>query len=135
MRRIRMALTRFMAGRYGGNDALGRFLIIAYAVVLLSNLLIRNVLVSSLALALAAYQIFRIFSRNYSARVKENQLFLRWKGKFPQWWKLQKNKWRDRKTHVYVKCPHCKSVVRLPKKKGDHGVRCPCCRRDFRVKI
>ena len=135
MNRFRQTLARFMAGRYGGNDALGHFLMIAYVVLLVADLVIRNVLLSTLAFLVALYQIFRMFSRNYNARVKENQRFLRWKGKFPQWWKLQKNKWRDRKTHVYRQCPYCKSVVRLPKKKGEHGVRCPCCRREFQVKI
>ncbi len=135
MNRIRQVLARFMAGRYGGNDALGRFLMIAYTVLLLSNLLIRSTWISALALATAAYLLFRMFSRNYAARVKENQRYLRWKEIFPRWWRLQKNRWRDRKTHVYRQCPYCKSTVRLPKKKGEHGVRCPCCRREFRVKI
>ena len=135
MRRIRMALSRFMVGRYGGNDELGRFLLVAYAVLLLVNVFARTFVLSSLALVLAIYQLFRMFSRNYSARVKENQRYTRITGKLRQGWKLTKNKWRDRKTHVYRRCPYCKSVVRLPKKKGQHGVRCPCCRRDFQVKI
>ena len=135
MNRLRQALARLMAGRYGGNDALGRFLLLAYAVLLFSNLLVRSRVIGILAGVPVWYQLFRMFSRNYAARVKENERFLQWKAKLPQWWRLQKNKWRDRKTHVYRQCPFCKSTVRLPKRKGDHGVRCPCCRREFRVKI
>ena len=40
---------------------------------------------------------------------------------------LRKNKFRDRKTHVYRKCPHCKAQIRLPKVKGEHKCACPKC--------
>ena len=48
---------------------------------------------------------------------------------------LQKSKHRDRKTHVFRKCPACKSVLRLPRQKGKHTVRCPRCQHRFDVKI
>ncbi len=135
MVRLKQAITRLMAGRYGGNDDLGRFLMISYLVLLLINLLLGSVLLSALCLALVCYQFFRIFSKNSSARMGENRKFLSLKQKLKNRGKLWKNQWRDRKTHVYRNCPFCKSTVRLKKKKGDHGVCCPCCRREFRVKI
>ena len=42
---------------------------------------------------------------------------------------------RDRKTHVYRRCPVCKNVLRLPREVGDHGVNCPVCHGHFSVKI
>ncbi|MBR5515382.1 MAG: hypothetical protein IKU52_04190 [Clostridia bacterium] len=48
--------------------------------------------------------------------------------------KLSKNKFRDRKTHVYRQCPCCKANLRLPKAKGIHTVKCPRCFARFEVK-
>ena len=42
---------------------------------------------------------------------------------------------RDRKTHVYRRCPVCKTVLRLARTPGDKGVNCPSCRGHFSVKI
>lgn len=48
---------------------------------------------------------------------------------------LQKNKWRDRKTHVFRECTHCHAVLRLPKKSGSHTVKCPRCSEHFDVVV
>jgi hypothetical protein len=46
---------------------------------------------------------------------------------------LTRNRWRDRKTHVYQKCAMCKNVLRFPKIGGNHIAKCPCC--DFRFEV
>ncbi len=48
---------------------------------------------------------------------------------------LQKNKLRDRKTHVYRECPRCHAVLRLPKKAGSHRAKCPRCTESFEVLV
>ena len=78
---------------------------------------------------------FRVLSRKIEARRRENAVYMKIIGKFKGFFKLTGNKWRDRKTHVYRKCPKCKSVLRLPKKKGEHTVACPKCRERFDIKI
>ena len=79
------------------------------------------------------YMLFRAFSHNINARRRENDavfgLFKKVKGFF----KLQKNRFRDRKTHIYRKCPKCKAVLRLPKAKGDKVAVCPRCGKHFKV--
>ena len=135
MNKLKEAFIRFMSGRYGGNDKLGRLLMICYIAAIILNLFFRSLWLSGIALVLAVYYFFRAFSRNYPKRYAENQGYLKLESKVKAKFKLMKNRWRDRRTHVYRYCPFCKSVVRLPKKKGDHGVICPCCRREFRVKI
>ena len=65
----------------------------------------------------------------------ENRAFLRFFGKIRGWFVLQKNRFRDRKTHIYRKCPGCRRTLRLPKIKGDHTVCCPCCGKKFQVKV
>ena len=127
-------LIRFMYGR-NGNDKLNQFLFWVYFVLLLLNLFLSSVILWVVELILIALYMFRFLSRNLYRRQAENRKFLKIWNKFTGFFKLQKNKFRDRKTHVYRKCEHCKAVLRLPKKKGKHTVRCPQCGKTFSVKI
>lgn len=127
-------LIRFMYGR-NGNDKLNQFLFWIYFVLLLTNLFLKSVILWVVELILVALYMFRFLSRNIYRRQTENRKFLKIWNKFTGFFKLQKNKFRDRKTHVYRKCEHCKAVLRLPKKKGKHTVRCPQCNKTFSVKI
>lgn len=123
-----------MYGRYG-YDTLGKTMLVAYAVLLLSYtvisifynsaLLYVFYLIASFALAIGI--ISRAFSKNITKRRAENE-------KFCGFFKLRRNKWRDRKTHIYRKCPSCRAVLRLPKAKGKHTVVCPVCKKRFDVK-
>jgi len=123
-----------MYGRYG-YDALSKTLLWVYAGLLLLHMILSlfiespflylmNMLVS---FSLVAYILFRTMSRNIQKRREEN-------AKFVGFWQLRRNKHRDRKTHVYRKCPKCKAVLRLPKAKGKHTVSCPRCRERFEVR-
>ena len=133
MGKFKNKLYRFMYGRYG-SDTLNKVLIIIYAVVVVVftvlSLFIDSVwfsfayFVASVTLIYITF--FRIFSRNIQKRRRENE-------KFCGFFKLRRNKFRDRKTHVYKKCPHCKAVLRLPKAKGKHTVICPRCKNHFNV--
>jgi hypothetical protein len=125
-------LIRFMYGR-NGTDALNRFLIWVYLILILAGYLFKPI--HFLAILVAVWMFFRIFSKNLYKRQAENQKYLKIAGKFTGFFKLQKNKFRDRKTHRYRKCPYCRATVRLPNKKGKHTVCCPKCKCDFNVKI
>jgi hypothetical protein len=115
-RPFRERLYSFMIGR-NGTDALSLALLVLYLIVCVINLFLRSYIVYTLAYAIIIYSLFRIFSRNLPARRKENAWYLRVKGKIVGFFKLQKNKWRDRKTHAYRKCPVCKSVLCLPRQR------------------
>ena len=123
-----------MYGRYG-YDALSKTLLWVYAGVLVLHMILSlfvespylylaNMLVS---FSLVAYILFRTMSRNIPKRRAENERYL-------NFLKLRKNKRRDRKTHVYRKCPKCRAVLRLPKARGKHTVACPRCRERFEVR-
>ena len=135
---FRERIYRFMYGR-NGTDAFCKALFVAYLILIVVNLFIRQrtvaTVLSALELALGAYIIFRIMSRNIYKRQRENQWYLGKLGRIKGFFSLQKSKRRDRKTHVYRKCKHCKNVLRLPKAKGKHTVKCPCCQKRFEVKI
>lgn len=123
-----------MYGRYG-NDTLGKALLWAYVALVLVSMIV-SVFVSSVTFNLISLLIgfvlvffifFRMMSRDIAARRKENE-------KFTGFFKLMKNRFKDRKTHVYRKCTSCHAVLRLPKAKGKHTVVCPRCKNRFEVK-
>ena len=134
MGKIKERLYRFMYGRYGG-DTLNKVLIWVYAiwviafriVELFSNSIWVSLFYWVSSASLFFWIMFRMLSRNIYARRKENEAFC-------GFFKLRRNKFRDRKTHVYRKCPKCRAVLRLPKAKGKHFVVCPRCQNRFRVK-
>ena len=134
---FRERVYRFMYGR-NGTDALCKALLVVYIALILINLFLPrpySTVMSAVELALGAYIIFRILSRNIYKRQRENQWYQKQAGRVKSFFTLQKNKRRDRKTHIYRKCKHCKQVLRLPRTKGKHTVNCPCCHKRFEVKI
>lgn len=137
-RRLGQKLYNFMLGR-NGPDNLFRFCVWASFAVAVVAIFVRNFWASSalslIYYALLGYAIFRVLSRNVYKRRAENAKYLGVRNKFLSFFKRKKTQFRDRKTHVYKKCPHCKATLRLPKKKGRHTVACPKCRKSFETKI
>lgn len=132
--RFKEKLARFMYGRYG-TDELYRFLTIGFYVIFFLNIFLGSAVLYGLAVGILIFATYRTFSKNILRRREENMKYLSIKRKVSDFFKLQKNKWRDRKTHAYKKCPRCNAVLRLPKNRGKHSVRCPKCANGFDVKI
>ena len=131
---FRERVARFMAGRYGV-DSLYYFLLAIYTILILINIFVKSIIISSVATLLITFAFYRILSRNIYKRQRENEKFIKFWDKPQKFINLQKCKIRDRKTHVYRKCPCCNNNLRLPKQKGKHTVSCPCCKHRFDVKI
>lgn len=127
-------IAQFMYGR-NGMDSLNKFIFWVYIGLIALNLIVNSFILNYLGLALMIVCLIRILSKNLWKRQKENQLYLNIQNKMTKRVKLLKNRWSDRKTKVYRKCPNCKKTLRLPKVKGDHGVDCPCCQHQFNVKV
>ncbi len=126
-----------MMGRYGV-DQMNIGVLIFSMVCTFTASLTRWLLLSILGTALLAYGVFRMFSRNVSARSKENQKFLvfwnKVKGiwyKIKDWFSGKKRRFADRKTHCYFSCPKCKRKLRVPKGKGKIEISCPICGTKF----
>ncbi len=132
--RLRERFYIFMQGRYG-IDAFYNFLLICYSVLLVLNLFLGSALLYFLGVFLFIYMFFRVFSKNIYKRQRENLKYLELSKKPKAFFALTKNKFRDRKTHVYKSCPACKSTLRLPRVKGKHTAVCPRCERRFDVNI
>ena len=142
MGRFSRRMAAFLGGRYG-NDALNLCLSISACVLLLADFTVRcfvylPALSWSLyggAALLAGWSLFRAFSRNLGRRQKENLRFLSFFRRISAPFRRLRVRWRDRKTHVFRKCPHCKKTLRLPRVPGDHFVNCPLCHTHFSVHV
>jgi len=124
----------FLRGR-NGVDSLGRAVLILACVLSVVNLFLRSLVLALLGDAALVYVVFRMMSRNLTARRAENARWWNFCKRIKDFFGLRKNKWRDRKTHVYHKCPHCKKILRLPRVKGKHTVCCPCCHERFEMRV
>ena len=92
-----------------------------------------SIVLYALSLVLLVFSIYRFFSRNIAKRRKENEAWLRFLGKIRR--KPGPSLPADTPTHVFRQCPGCHSVLRLPRQKGKHRVRCPRCGNQFGVKV
>lgn len=140
--RLREMLARFFYGRCG-MDRLNIFLFVVYFILwFIGNIL--SLINGARGLYFALYIVnlgllgiilFRALSKNLYKRQSENLKFDNWRIRAIAYLKLQKSKFRDRKSHVYKVCPNCKATIKLPRRKGKHTCCCPKCRVDFSVKI
>lgn len=130
----RAQLSRFMDGRYGA-DALGRFLSIVGCALIAAALLLRTIgeaeglsaLLGGLAFAAIAICYFRILSRNYDRRAGENQRYLQLRDGVTGWFRLQRDCFAQRRDYAFYRCPSCRQMVRVPKKKGRIRITCRRC--------
>ena len=124
----------YMVGRYG-IDRMYHFLLAVCTILILINIFVNSLILSIIEIGLFVYTFYRVLSRNVYKRQQENEKFIKFIDKPKKFFNLQKCKVRDRKTHVYRRCPSCKSNLRLPREKGKHTVVCPCCKNRFDVHI
>ncbi len=131
---------RFMQGRYGA-DRLYRVLSWFYLILLLITAAVSRAAdewiyytIFAIALAVFIFSLYRVFSKNIEKRRAENEKWLTFENGFKKRFRILKDRWKFRKTHIFRKCPKCKSVLRLKKIKGSHTVVCPHCKNTFNVK-
>lgn len=83
------------------------------------------------SLAVMAYAIFRMFSRNIEQRRKENYAFLRVVNKPKTWYYKSKVRRKQRKLYKVFKCPNCFQKLRVPRGKGKVQIKCSRCGHKF----
>lgn len=132
MDKFRQWLVRTFSGMYGIDYLYYVLTFSALGFALLAVLLHGVFWIPSAALLV--YANFRTFSHNRTARAKENSAFFGFFKRIGRFFRLLFFRIRDRKTHIYRKCPGCRAVIRLPRAKGSHHVVCPKCGRRFGVK-
>lgn len=118
--KIRIAMGRFMQGRYG-QDRLNSVLLWVSVVLAVISMFLGGlgVVLTLLAYTLMGIAIFRALSHNTYKRYRENRWFL-----------LQVDRLKDR-NHKYFSCPKCRQSVRVPRGKGKIAITCPKCKEKF----
>ena len=133
-RNLMYKLASFMQGRYG-NDKLNTFLLIITAIIYVINLFVRSSWLFLVMMIPFALYMFRALSKNINKRLFENNRFTKIYDTIATFFKRQYLRIRDFRTHRYVKCPYCKSQLRLKKRTGNQKIHCPRCNEDFKKNI
>ena len=126
-------LRRFMYGRYG-SDTLNLAMMIFGLVLAFIAQLTGFWPLTVLSYALYGYAIFRMLSRNISARQKEYFTFLKVWTPVQKWFRIKAAAFRERKQYKYFRCPNCHQYLRAPRKRGKILVTCHRCRKEFNQK-
>lgn len=127
---MREKFYRFMQGRYGTDDFY-KFLFLVALICIVLNWFIKSSALSFVTTLILVYAMYRVLSRNHSARYTENQKYLNATAKFRYWFDQQKKLMEERKYHHIYTCPKCRQKIRIPKGKGKIMVRCPKCHYEF----
>ncbi len=130
---FRYKLMQFMSGRYG-IDKMFYVLFSIAAILAIINTFLRLIVLQIIVYLIVLYAFFRILSKNISARQKENRavtVVINTVNKKIRTYKQQKADL----THIYKKCPKCKAVLRLPRRKGKHTTVCPKCQNKMTVRV
>ncbi|MGI6738503.1 MAG: hypothetical protein ACOX54_03770 [Christensenellales bacterium] len=125
-------IQKFMQGRYGP-DNLSIFSIKLYLILVVLGLFFPALtLITPIFLF---FILYRLFSKNVTKRREENVKFLRYKSGAKKQLLQLKNRWKERDTHRYRKCPSCKTMLRLKKQIGTVNITCPVCKNNFSINI
>ena len=128
---MRDKIYRFMQGRYGTDDFY-KFLFWVALIGIVINWFFKSQLLSFAVTLILVYAMYRVLSKNHSARYAENQRYLQVTAKIRYWFDQQKKLMEERKYHHIYTCPKCRQKIRIPKGKGKIMIRCPKCHYEFR---
>jgi len=126
-------IARFFYGR-NGVDQLSRFVNWVAVILLLLSIIANSFIsatVGSVSCALGIlgiiYFVFRTTSKNIQKRRLENERYLNIKSRIHEWFLLQRNRIKYRKTYIFFTCPSCRCVLRVPRGKGNIRITCHKC--------
>lgn len=119
-----------MQGRYGTDDFY-KFLFWVALIGIVINWFFKSQLLSFAVTLILVYAMYRVLSKNHSARYAENQRYLQATAKIRYWFDQQKKLMEERKYHHIYTCPKCRQKIRIPKGKGKIMIRCPKCHHEF----
>ncbi|MBR3840588.1 MAG: hypothetical protein IKM20_05585 [Erysipelotrichales bacterium] len=125
---------KFMYNKYG-MDELNLVLLWIGIVMCILSLFIDNAIIGLLVGYLPfGFLLFRMLSKNYAVRRKENDKFLSYVYPIRKKFRKLKNRFKNSKNYKYFKCPNCKQELRVPKGKGNIEITCPRCKVHFDAK-
>ena len=124
---MKYKIAAFFSGR-NGFDSLCRAILWPSLIVMVISGFISaawlRTLLYWLSLAGMIYTYYRAFSKKLDKRQAENNAYMTWRNQLKQ-------RWTQRKTHKFYRCPKCKTVLRVPKGKGKINITCRSCGEKF----
>lgn len=126
-------LNRLMAGRYG-SDELSFSLLMLYLGICIFGIFVDAKLVQLIGLFIILFSFFRMLSRNVEARRTENEAYLNFLRRAGQKKNARKARQQD-KTHHYIRCKNCRTMMRVPKGVGKIEITCPKCGKTITKKV
>ena len=129
MNKFTSSLRRFMYGRYGV-DNFSQALVIFSLILSFLGLIFDWKVLAFLCYVPLIYGFYRIFSKNITRRMKENQWYLSKINFVKVRFNRAKTRATDREHRCYA-CPKCRQTIRVPKGKGRIRITCPKCREEF----
>ena len=140
MRNLIAKFTNFMRDRYARIDSISLACLIAHIIIdLIAVFFKRDLLVWFVLFVVStmfvAYAIYRPFSKSIWKRMAEERAFRAFLKKAKAGVVLFARTIKYARVSVFRKCPRCGSVIRFPRKKGEHNAKCPACGEKFKVKV
>ena len=126
LKNISYKMQQWMQGRYGNDELNTAAYLLCLVFLILSYSSSFHFLLLP-AFVLMIWSCFRCFSRNLYKRNIERRKYLQVTGNIRSWFRLQRDRWRDRKSYRYFRCRQCKAPLRVPRGKGKIKIRCPKC--------
>lgn len=127
---MREKIRKFMTGRYG-IDQFNRFLLGLALVSMIISIFAARVILYSAAVLFLGFCYYRMLSKNFEQRYRENNRYLDFQNQFLSVFHKGKNTLQQRKVYHIYKCPACKQKIRIPRGKGRISITCPKCRTEF----
>ena len=116
-------------------DELNRLLIILWLVTLIISFFTHNFILDLIPILIFITILFRLLSKNKSARYKENNCYLKIIKTLKKPFENIIRNYKDRHVYDYKKSPKCKTTLKLPlpNKRGINHAKCPNCK--YRVTL
>ncbi len=120
----------FMNGRYGVDQLTLSLLVLGMVLTFLANAFEWHA-VTIFTFVIFLVCIYRVTSKNISARRAENIKFLKLYTPAKAWTIGKYNIIKSLRYYKYFKCPQCKQEIRAPRGRGKISVTCQKCKNKF----
>lgn len=127
-------LARFMNGRYG-MDQLYRAILFLSMGLMCIGLFAKSPVIEVAMWILLLLALGRSMSRNIEARNRENEKYLAATKGIRRELSLVARKLRGIGSWRYRRCPRCKALIEIPRRRGKRSIDCPRCHKVFETRV
>lgn len=124
-------LQKFLMGRYGADQLNLALILLALVLSIVLGFTPLGVIGSLISMVPLVLAVLRMFSRNYTRRAAENQVFLKVWNPVRNWFQWLWLSVRYMKKNRYFLCPHCGRIACVPRKTGRVTITCKGCRQKY----